>query len=150
MPTVENGYSLHDHAEGTSRKLDAPILRLELAKEVAQLQQGPKWNNSGQNAKTLVKSSGLRVVMMVLKRGASLGKHETVGLISLQTLEGRVRLKLPNDVVDLPVGVLLSLGGSVPHDLEAIDQSVVLLTIGWPATNDRVGARPRKRRPQAH
>ena len=45
---------------------------------------------------------------------------------------GRLRLHVPGGTVDLPVGHLLALDGKVPHDVEALEESAFLLTIGWP------------------
>ena len=135
MPII-GGYSLEHHVEGESRWLDAPALRLELAKELADLQQDEAWRSTGHSAKTLVKYSDLRVVLIALKPGACLSEHRTLGQISLQTLQGRVRVKVANEVVDLPAGALLALAASVPHDVEAVEQSALLLTISLPAPTE--------------
>jgi hypothetical protein len=42
-----------------------------------------------------------------------------------------VRLHLGERTVDLPAGNLLALEKDIPHDLEAIEESTVLLTISW-------------------
>ncbi|MBN1209367.1 MAG: hypothetical protein JXB05_31235 [Myxococcaceae bacterium] len=90
----------------------------------------------GHNAKTLVKYPDLRVVLIVMKQGASLGEHTTRGRLSIQTLEGHVLLKLGERGVDLPTGCLMGLGPGVPHDVEAVEQSAILLTIAWPAARE--------------
>jgi len=136
MPKLEEGYSLEDHTEGASRQLDAPMLRLDLAKEFDELKQGDAWRVGGHTAKTLVKHADLRVVLIALKAGSSLGEHHTGASLSLQTLEGRVRLKLSTEVVELPRGGLLALGSAIPHDVEALEESLVLLTIAWPVRRD--------------
>lgn len=132
MDQVESGYSLEHHVEGESRHLDAPLLRLELAREVEELRKGEPWRVNGHNAKTLVKYPDLRVVLIALNQGASLGEHKARGRVSIHTLEGHVRLKSGGQVVDLPVGCLLALERSVPHDVEAVTSSILLLTIAWP------------------
>jgi len=42
-----------------------------------------------------------------------------------------VRLHLPDRAVDLPAGSLLVLEKALPHDVEAIEDSTFLLTLGW-------------------
>jgi quercetin dioxygenase-like cupin family protein len=69
---------------------------------------------------------------MAFERGASLRQHRTVGRLTLQMLEGRVRLTLESEQIELSTGMLLALGPSVSHDLEAVEPSAVLLTIAWP------------------
>ena len=104
----------------------------KLPKELDQLRKEHAWVDGGHSAKTLVKHPDMRVVLIALKRGASMGEHKTIGRVSVQTLEGRVQLKLPGEVVDLPKGGLLALEPSIPHDVEALEESVLLLTIAWP------------------
>jgi quercetin dioxygenase-like cupin family protein len=133
MGTIEEGYSLDQHVEGKSRRLDAPMLRLDLAKELEELRQGALFRANDHNAKTLVKHPDLRVILMAFKSGATLSQHHTVGRLTLQTLEGRVRLTLESERIELSEGVLLALGPSISHDLEAVEPSAVLLTIAWPA-----------------
>ncbi|HVG60208.1 MAG TPA: cupin domain-containing protein [Hyalangium sp.] len=132
MARIEEGYSLEHHVEGESRHLGAPLLRLDLAKEIEELRQTVSERAGGHHAKTLLKHPDLRVVLMALKKGATLGEHKTKGRISIHTLEGHVLLNLEGQVVDLPAGCLLGIGPSVPHDVEAVEQSVILLTIAWP------------------
>lgn len=131
MEKVGTGYSLEQHVEGEPRHLDAPVLRLDLASAVEELRRGEPWRVSGHNAKILIKYPDLRVVLIGLKRGASLGEHTSAQRISVHTLEGHVRLKLPDQVVDLPAGTLLGLDRSIAHDLEAVEDSTVLLTLSW-------------------
>lgn len=59
-----------------------------------------------------------------------------VGQLSIQTLEGRVRLVLEREQIDLAKGELFALGSSVSHDVEAVEASAVLLTIAWPSAGD--------------
>ncbi|NOK10376.1 cupin domain-containing protein [Corallococcus exercitus] len=97
-----------------------------------ELRQGAPFGTNGHSAKTLVKYTDLRVVLMAFKSGARLGQHRTVGQLSIQVLEGRVRLVLEREQFELSKGGLFALGSSVPHDVEAIEESAVLLTIAWP------------------
>jgi quercetin dioxygenase-like cupin family protein len=58
-------------------------------------------------------------------------EHRTAARISLQTLAGHIRLKLPGRIVDLTAGQLLVLEQCVPHDVEAEEDSAFLLTLSW-------------------
>ncbi|MCC6348212.1 MAG: hypothetical protein IT347_01300 [Candidatus Eisenbacteria bacterium] len=93
--------------------------------------EGP-WVQHGRNAVTLVKHPDLRVVFMVMKAGTNLREHHTSGRISVQTVTGAVRVKLADRLVELPAGHLLALDHDLPHDVEAVEESTVLLTIAWP------------------
>ena len=63
-----------------------------------------------------------------------MGEHRAPGQLTLHILSGEVQLRLPEQIVDVSAGSLLTLEGSQLHDLEARRDSVVLLTLSWPAT----------------
>ena len=62
-----------EHEVGT---LTAPLLTLDLNREIEQLRSEGRWQ-SGHTAKTLAKYSDFRVVLIVMKTGGRLEKHRT-------------------------------------------------------------------------
>jgi quercetin dioxygenase-like cupin family protein len=118
--------------------LVGPYLELDLVRELDNLKREPEWA-SGQNARTLVKHDTLRIVLTALKAGHRIPEHQTDGQISIQTLSGRIHVRAGGRTFDLPGGVLLALEHGVRHDVEAIDDSAVLLTIARPAPPDPRG-----------
>ena len=115
-----------------SRPLAAPVLVFDLTEEADRLRKEGPWLQHGRNAVTLVKHPDFRVVFMLMKPGTRLQEHHAGGRISVQTVTGHVRLRLKDQVVELHSGHLLALERDVPHDVEAIAESAVLLTIAWP------------------
>jgi quercetin dioxygenase-like cupin family protein len=109
----------------------ASFLEFDLMRELEQLHREPDWNR-GQNAKTLVKYDDFRVVLIALKAHARLPGHHNKGRISIQTVAGRLLVRAEGRTFDLPVGTLLALDRDVPHDVEALEESALLLTIAWP------------------
>lgn len=110
-------------------QLSEPVLTFDLASEAAALRDAPPWELRGHNAKTLVKHPDLRLVLMVVRAGAQIQRHQTDHRISVQTVTGHVRLNLPEQVVDLPAGSVLVLDRSIPHDVVAEQDSTVLLSM---------------------
>jgi hypothetical protein len=47
-------------------------------------------------------------------------------------LNGYMKLQLAGEIIDLPAGHLHALDRALEHDLEAFEESAVLLTISWP------------------
>ncbi len=135
MEKVETGYVMgfHGHEEAGTRHLGAPLLRLDLRKEIKELKGGNNWSERRQNTKTLAKYPDLRVVLIAMKQGVRLLDHRTKGRLSVHILEGHVSLKLEEQRVELASGCLLELAPCVAHDVEAVEESVILLTIAWPA-----------------
>ncbi len=126
-PAIETAYSLEQHAEGESRRLGAPLHLVEPLREAEELRRLEP--SAGHLAKTLVKLPDLRVVLISFKAGARLMEHRADGPITVQTLAGLVRIQLDGERIELPVGRLLVLARAIPHDLEAVRDSEVLLTI---------------------
>jgi quercetin dioxygenase-like cupin family protein len=108
------------------------LLQFDLAAETEQLRKEGPWKNTSRNAKTLVKHADLRIVLIAMKRGTRMEGHKTDESISIHALRGSLRLHLPEQTVELPAGRLLALGRSLPHDVEALEDSSFLLTISWP------------------
>ena len=106
-------------------------LTFDLAAEVEALKREPTWQQSGHNAKTLVKHTDVRVVLIALRKGARMQEHKTDQCVTLHALTGRLRLHLPEQAMDLPMGTLMALDHTVVHDVEALEESVFLLTLGW-------------------
>jgi quercetin dioxygenase-like cupin family protein len=112
--------------------LDTPILQCDLLEEIESLHKEDAWlQGTGPSSKTLVKHSDLRIVLLAMRKKMSMHEHRTAARISVQTLAGHIRLRLPDRTVELPAGQLLVLDQCVPHDVEAEEDSAFLLTLSW-------------------
>ncbi len=111
--------------------LSGSVLAFDLAKEANRLRDESPWSQHGRNAVTLVKHSDLRIVFILMKAGARLQEHHAGARISVHALSGHVQLHLRGETTDLPAGHLLALERDIPHDLEALEESSVLLTLAW-------------------
>ena len=125
--------------KASSRRASHPVpglvgsfLQFDLATETDQLRKEDPWNSTSRNAKTLVKYADLRIVLITLNSGIRMEGHKADGSISIQGLAGKLRLHLANQTVELSAGRLLTLERSLPHDVEALEDSSFLLTISWP------------------
>jgi quercetin dioxygenase-like cupin family protein len=109
------------------------ILEFNLTDEIAQLRREDSWQRgTGRSSKTLVKHPDFRIVLILIKAGAHVNEHRTEARISIQPIVGKVRLHLPDRAIELSAGQLLALDSAVPHDVEAIEESAFLLTVGSP------------------
>lgn len=118
-------------SERTPRALDGTALRFDLAAEAEGLKKEDAWRVKGHNARTLIKYEDFRVVLIALKAGARVEEHQTDQHVTVHALSGRLRLRLPNETVDLAAGDLLGLDRAVAHDVEALEDSLLLLSMGW-------------------
>jgi quercetin dioxygenase-like cupin family protein len=80
----------------------------------------------------LVKYPDLHVVLVLMKAKTRMAKHHVDGRFSIHVLEGKIRLRLPDEVVDASRGQLIALDYAIPHQVEALEESAFVLTISWP------------------
>src|SRR5689334_10551724 len=119
--------------ESLTGHLTAPLMDFNLEREIAQLHEEDAWGRTGRNSKTLVKQPDFRIVLIALQKNGHIEEHKADARISIYTLSGHVKLQLPQQPpVDLPAGHLLVLDRALEHDLEALEESAILLTISWP------------------
>ena len=121
-------------SERPPQRLAGAVLAFDLDQEVAQLRSERAWLAGDRNAKTLVKEVDFTVVLIALRTGGRMAEHQTSGQITVQCLDGRLRLLFADEVVDLPPGRFVSLTRALPHAVEAQEDSAFLLTIGQQAT----------------
>ena len=131
----------HESIDGT---LSGSVLQFNLAGELDQLHRDESWlHPTGRSSKTLVKHPDLRIVLIAMKANTRMHEHTAAGRISVHTLNGHIRLHLPEQVVDLPAGNLLALDQCVSHDVEASEDSAFLLTLSWPPETKIEESKPR-------
>ena len=120
------------HARVEDPQLTGAALKFDLTGEVRELKHEETWARTGQNAKTLVKHPDFRIVLIALRAGARIQEHQAGGRVSIQCLSGRLRLLLPDQTVELGPNSLLALDKSLAHEVEALEESALLLSISWP------------------
>lgn len=110
---------------------DGPSISFNLAEQIRQLRQEHYWQ-SGRNSKTIVKYPDFRIVLTAIQAKTTIHEHHSAGRISVQTVEGRIRMHADGKEFDLPAGSVLVLDRAMPHDVVAIEDSAFLLTVAWP------------------
>ena len=109
-----------------------PFMEFDLSAEVHRLRAETTWN-SGHNARTLIKYDDFRVVLIALAAEARMPEHKTDGRISIHVLSGHIQLRAAERTFNLRSGGLLALDHGVAHDVYALEESALLLTIAWPS-----------------
>jgi quercetin dioxygenase-like cupin family protein len=108
-----------------------PLMEFDLSSEVHRLKAETAWS-TGQNARTLVKYDDLRVVLIALQREARMPEHQTEGRVSVHVISGHVQVRASGRTFSLRAGGLLAISPSIRHDVLAIEESAVVLTVAWP------------------
>lgn len=92
-------------------------------------------------ARTLARLDTLRLTLMMLKSGAKVKQHHTDHELCVHTVSGHVSIHTPRERFDLPQGHVAVLQRGLVHDIEAHEESAILVTVGmW----HREDPRPRQ------
>lgn len=107
----------------------------DLSLHERELASGDSMRRDGHAARTLVRENDLRVVLITMRSGARIAEHLADATVMIHLLKGKVRLHLggkdEHRAIDLEPAQLLALPKGLAHDLEAIVESSVLVTLGW-------------------
>ena len=111
------------------------LAQFDLLQEIADSEQKKPWQ-SGHFAKTLFKKHDFRVVLITMENAARMKEHHADGTISVHVLQGQIRFTVHGKPHDLKSGNLITLGASIRHEVEALEDSAFLLTISWPSDEE--------------
>jgi quercetin dioxygenase-like cupin family protein len=126
---------LVDPTNRTGRLLQGSVEAFNLAKEIEFVQGEPEYENNGHNALTLAKNNALRNVLICLKKEAGLREHNAPGPFTLFVVKGKIQFIIntlgeeEGKTIELTEGQLLVLGEPQKHEVIALEESSILLTI---------------------
>lgn len=78
---------------------------------------------------TVLASPGVRVVVLTFEAGYTLKKHSVPKILLMQALDGCLRVTAGGQVTDLVPGALLRLDAGLEHEVEALEESRLMLTL---------------------
>ncbi len=115
-----------------SRELMNQLMTFALDEEIAIMRAEPEWAENGKTARTLAKEVDFRVLLSVLREGATLEEQDGEARASLQVIDGEVELAVEGGAARLRAGALAVVDSGQAWTLRAIGDSAVLLTLAWP------------------
>lgn len=118
-------------SDRTPRPLTGPLMTFDLPAEIASLHAEQVWHAHGHNARTLIKHSEFRLVLITLQAGKRVHEREASERLALQMLSGSARVHVPTEMIQLNAGQLVSLDRRIPYGIEAVDTCELLLWLGW-------------------
>jgi quercetin dioxygenase-like cupin family protein len=121
---------------GTERRpphaLSGDGLIFHLADEVDALRRDLSRSSGQRSAKTLSKSRGLRLTLVVLEVNATMAPEASAGGASLQVLEGRLRVQTDGQVHEVGPGQIAVVAENLREPIQAAERSAFLGTVAWP------------------
>ncbi len=118
------------------------LATFDLAREMAESEGKKPWP-MGHFARMLFKKSDFRMVLISMQKGSVMKEHHADGTISVQVLKGSIRFSAEGEAHRLQVNSILTLGASIKHEVEALEDAAFLLTIAWPSSAKLEGMKHR-------
>jgi len=86
----------------------------------------------------MMDSEAGKEIRIVFKKGQVMQKHQAPFPITVQVFDGCIDFGVDGEVVKLNRGDMITLPGKMPHDLTAVEDSIVRLSLSTADTSDRV------------
>lgn len=141
---MNDGAATHDRRTTTSGSDTRPARMLERALDVvdieveaASLLGEPEWTEGDRNTRTLVATDQIRIALVALRGGASIGDDSTNDSLVLQVLRGRLQAEGEFDPRDIIAGEILVLERPQAWRVRALEDSIVVLTTALGAPSGR-------------
>jgi len=117
---------------GTSTRSQSQLaLAYPIAEEAAKLRAQMTAQGRAHAAFTLVKDQDVRVILVVMRAGASIHTHLPHESVAIHVLDGSLNVHHSGSAAPAPAGTLLMLGHGLPHDVEAVSDSAFLAYLPW-------------------
>lgn len=106
--------------------------------KTASLNKNVEYNEKRPAIQVLLETQAGKEIRMAFKEGQVLKEHKTPFPIVVEIFEGAIDFGVRGEVQPLKKGDLIALEGNVPHDLKAIEPSIVRLSLNKADSAKRV------------
>ncbi len=106
--------------------------------KTASLINNIEYNEKRPAIQVLLETESGKEIRIAFKKGQVMKEHKTPFPITVEIFEGSITFGVNGDVHSLGKGDLIALEGNVPHDLTAITDSIVRLSLNKADSAKRV------------
>lgn len=106
--------------------------------KTANIYQDIVYNENKPVITVLFETDFTKEIRIVMQKGTVMKEHKTSFPIVVEIVDGNIDFGVKNENLNLKKGNLIALDGGVPHDLKAIENSTVRLTLTKSDKIDRV------------
>jgi quercetin dioxygenase-like cupin family protein len=111
------------------RPLAAPMMIFDLEPRLRELRDDDSYRRSGRLGRTLAKAGRMRITLVALNGGIEVGTHHAASPMAIQLLEGALTFTVAGREHQLKAGQVLFFGPGEAHDIRALEESALLLTL---------------------
>lgn len=111
-------------------RFSSSVRHLKLEAEFDDLLAEPEGAIDNHRQISLVQRQGLSLILFYFEKGGTLPEHDADGEVSIHVLDGVLEVGISEGAERVTTGELLMLAPGVAHDVEALEATKMLLTIG--------------------
>lgn len=108
---------------------DCTLLAFDLPSLIATMKQSFTWANGELNALILLKSPRKQIILTAMHQGTEVKSFQSNDSITFQIIEGRLKLHIRKDILNLNEGQVITLDEKIKYRLSSQEETVFLLTI---------------------
>lgn len=97
--------------------------------KLASLTQNVLYGEEKPAISVLFETKTTKEIRILMKKGQEMKKHKTPFPITVELFEGAVNFGVSGEKYPIEKGSLLALEGNIPHDLIAVEDSIIRLTL---------------------
>jgi quercetin dioxygenase-like cupin family protein len=112
-----------------SERFAGPSHVFALHEQLASLRAEKAPTRDGHRQMTLFQRPPVTQVLFAFEEGGRMPSHQADGLVTIHVLEGRLTVQAEGQAHHLTPGGMLILRPGVPHDVQAVQASAMLLTV---------------------
>jgi quercetin dioxygenase-like cupin family protein len=124
---IKRNDATNNRPEG-DRVIDAPFVFAGLSAFILQLKNEEAWKKNDRNGITVFKTGNVTVVLSALHEGAEVLDTTIDGIVTVQILEGKVRINTSEGDVDLKEKEMVCFHPNTTHSIIASTEAVLLIT----------------------
>ena len=117
---------LREHPEN---RFSAPQHQMDLNQVAEKLLAEPLQGKRVHRQETIYKHSSATIALFLFEKGASLPEHVAEGVVSVQVLQGKLKMNVGGQQHELSAGQILVMAPGVHHDVYAQEPTRMLLTV---------------------
>lgn len=112
-----------------ARTIDDSFVKIDLREFTTQVKDENAWRHGDRNAITVFKTDSVTIVLSAMHKGAAMIKQSTGDLMQVHVEQGRLKFEANGSSVVLEEGEMALLHKGYSYDIEALEDSVFLLTL---------------------
>ena len=106
--------------------------------KTAELLKNVEYKEESPVIRVVLETTFTKEIRIVMKKGQIMKEHQTPFSIVVEIVDGKIDFGVQDKILHLKRGALIALEGGVPHNLKAITNSIVRLTLTKADKSERV------------